>query len=234
MLENTTKERPRIDAKTLKALYFAWDTSDEAEENWKSIVEGTHPDISNLKEIMGREKGSSNRKTKTAPSILPQQQVTESKAEASSISAGISVSERIQQCQVVINKLKQSSKNLFSSRSNLHKRERKPLEKQTIKRRYNENQSDAEEIDWSSDDDNETVFKHKTIKLPTLTKRCLDVKLPVGPAKKFWSAEETRWLEEGVELYGMGNWAKILRKYNFAGRTSVNLKDKWRNLQKNN
>lgn len=67
--------RPRIDAKTLKALYFAWDTSDEAEENWKSIVEGTHPDISNLKEIMGREKGSSNRKTKTTPSILPQQQV---------------------------------------------------------------------------------------------------------------------------------------------------------------
>ena len=41
--------RPRIDAKTLKALYFAWDQSDEAEQNWSSVVEGTHPDISAVK-----------------------------------------------------------------------------------------------------------------------------------------------------------------------------------------
>ena len=48
------------------------------------------------------------------------------------------------------------------SGSNQHKRERKSLEKRTIKRRYNENHSDAEEIDWASDDE-ETVFKHKSI-----------------------------------------------------------------------
>lgn len=70
--------------------------------------------------------------------------------------------------------------------------------------------------------------------LPSPAKpRHLNIKLPVGSAKKFWSADETRWLEEGVELYGTGNWAKILKKYNFVGRTSVNLKDKWRNLKKN-
>ncbi|XP_027041714.1 telomeric repeat-binding factor 1-like isoform X2 [Pocillopora damicornis] len=280
LLENATKERPRIDAKTIKALYFAWDTSDEIEENWKSIVEGTHPDISILKKKIGRGK------IKTTSPILPQQRVTKSNAEASSTTAGSSMVHRIQQCQVVINNLKQSSKNLFSgvskqhsykvaakagpsrviddknndndkndddgeserhyktiialpvsisspSGSNQHKRERKSLEKRPIKRRYNENHSDAEEIDWASDDE-ETVFKHKSIILPSLAKpRHLNIKLPVGSAKKFWSADETRWLEEGVELYGTGNWAKILKKYNFVGRTSVNLKDKWRNLKKN-
>lgn len=61
--------RPRIDAKTIKALYFAWDTSDEIEENWKSIVEGTHPDISILKKKIGRGK------IKTTSPILPQQRV---------------------------------------------------------------------------------------------------------------------------------------------------------------
>lgn len=280
LLENATKERPGIDAKTIKALYFAWDTSDEVEENWKSIVEGTHPDISILKKKIGRGK------IKTTSPILPQQGVTKSNAEASSTTAGSSMVHRIQQCQVVINNLKQSSKNLFSgvskqhsykvaakagpsrviddknndndkndddgeserhcktivalpvsisspSGSNQHKRERKSLEKRTIKRRYNENHSDAEEIDWASDDE-ETVFKHKSITLPSPAKpRHLNIKLPVGSAKKFWSADETRWLEEGVELYGTGNWAKILKKYNFVGRTSVNLKDKWRNLKKN-
>lgn len=39
----------RIDAKTIKALYFAWDQSEEAEKNWSSIVEGTHPDIKGFK-----------------------------------------------------------------------------------------------------------------------------------------------------------------------------------------
>lgn len=64
-------------------------------------------------------------------------------------------------------------------------------------------------------------------------RRCLNIKLPIVPGRKKWSVEETKWLEEGVRLYGEGNWAKILSKYNFVGRTSVNLKDRWRTLQKN-
>ena len=64
-------------------------------------------------------------------------------------------------------------------------------------------------------------------------RRCLNIKLPVVPGRKKWNVEETKWLEEGVKLYGVGNWAKILSKYNFVGRTSVNLKDRWRTLQKN-
>lgn len=64
-------------------------------------------------------------------------------------------------------------------------------------------------------------------------RRCLNIKLPIIPPRKKWSVEETKWLEEGVKLYGEGSWTKILSKYNFVGRTSVNLKDRWRTLQKN-
>ena len=49
--------RSRIDARTLRALYFAWDTSGEAEENWTSIVEETHPDIKALKKKISKKNG---------------------------------------------------------------------------------------------------------------------------------------------------------------------------------
>ena len=39
----------KIDAKTLKALFFAWDQSEEAEQNWSAVVEGTHLNIKELK-----------------------------------------------------------------------------------------------------------------------------------------------------------------------------------------
>lgn len=81
------------------------------------------------------------------------------------------------------------------------------------------------------------VFQHHTISFAELSsptrRRCLNVKLPTVPPRKKWNVEETKWLEEGVKLYGEGNWSKILSKYNFVGRTSVNLKDRWRTLQKN-
>lgn len=47
--------RPRIDARTLRALYFAWDKSDEAEQNWTSIVEETHPDVKALKKKFSKK-----------------------------------------------------------------------------------------------------------------------------------------------------------------------------------
>jgi len=49
--------RPRIDARTLRALYFAWDKSDEAEQNWTSIVEETHPDVKALKKKISKKNG---------------------------------------------------------------------------------------------------------------------------------------------------------------------------------
>ena len=37
---------------------------------------------------------------------------------------------------------------------------------------------------------------------------------------------------EGVRLFGTGNWASILNAFDFGDRTSVDLKDKFRNLRK--
>lgn len=50
--------------------------------------------------------------------------------------------------------------------------------------------------------------------------------------RSYWQAEEESYLLDGVERYGIGNWSVILGKYPFAsGRTNVDLKDKYRNLQ---
>jgi len=37
-------------------------------------------------------------------------------------------------------------------------------------------------------------------------------------------------LIEGTRRYGVGNWAHVRDSYKFANRTSVDLKDKFRNL----
>lgn len=49
-----------------------------------------------------------------------------------------------------------------------------------------------------------------------------------------WSEKETIYLAIGVELYGKGNWAKILKRFNeqLKARNSVHLKDKYRNLER--
>eukprot|EP01125_Pyxidicula_operculata_P004774 TRINITY_DN1784_c1_g1_i1.p1 TRINITY_DN1784_c1_g1~~TRINITY_DN1784_c1_g1_i1.p1 ORF type:complete len:197 (-),score=83.71 TRINITY_DN1784_c1_g1_i1:190-726(-) len=47
-----------------------------------------------------------------------------------------------------------------------------------------------------------------------------------------WSPKETMNLIKGVNKFG-NSWSEILRSYDFdPKRTSVDLKDKWRNLQK--
>lgn len=51
------------------------------------------------------------------------------------------------------------------------------------------------------------------------------------PRKMFTDAEVLN-LVKGVERFGEGKWARILETYKFDDRTSVDLKDKWRNLQK--
>jgi hypothetical protein len=53
-----------------------------------------------------------------------------------------------------------------------------------------------------------------------------------SPLKNVWSVKETEQLLKGVKQFGPGKWKKILDHYDFAPhRTSVSLKDKWRNLQ---
>ena len=47
-----------------------------------------------------------------------------------------------------------------------------------------------------------------------------------------WSGHEVRWLVAGIREFGAGNWASILSRYPFEGRTGVDLKDKFRNLLK--
>lgn len=51
-----------------------------------------------------------------------------------------------------------------------------------------------------------------------------------------WSNTETLFLCIGVELYGKGNWGKIIQTYKskFNQRTGVHLKDKYRNLERSN
>uniref|UniRef100_A0A7I4D4Z7 Uncharacterized protein n=1 Tax=Physcomitrium patens TaxID=3218 RepID=A0A7I4D4Z7_PHYPA len=52
--------------------------------------------------------------------------------------------------------------------------------------------------------------------------------------QKKWSNEEVELLKRGVQEHGKGHWKKILNDNTdaFRGRTEVDLKDKWRNLEK--
>lgn len=50
--------------------------------------------------------------------------------------------------------------------------------------------------------------------------------------KRPWTQEEEDNLSEGVRLFGIGNWARILSEFKFEARSNVDLKDKWRNMSK--
>ena len=50
-----------------------------------------------------------------------------------------------------------------------------------------------------------------------------------------WSPDEVAALESGVSTFGDGHWEEVLRLQAarfHPGRTAVDLKDKWRNLQR--
>jgi len=59
-------------------------------------------------------------------------------------------------------------------------------------------------------------------------------KKPQRRKRMFWTTCEESHLRLGVREFGLGKWAKILHKYAhvFKNRTSVDLKDKWRNISK--
>ncbi|XP_010900178.4 telomeric repeat binding factor a [Esox lucius] len=50
--------------------------------------------------------------------------------------------------------------------------------------------------------------------------------------RRRWTAEETEWVKDGVKRFGEGNWGKIKSTFPFVGRTSVNIKDRWRTMLK--
>lgn len=45
-----------------------------------------------------------------------------------------------------------------------------------------------------------------------------------------WSDEEIEYLLLGLMKYGLSSWTTIAQTWQFQGRTTVDLKDKWRNL----
>jgi hypothetical protein len=47
-----------------------------------------------------------------------------------------------------------------------------------------------------------------------------------------WTKDEEDNLRIGVARYGHGSWAKILESFQFNARSAVDLKDKWRNMNK--
>ncbi|XP_036411176.1 telomeric repeat-binding factor 1 [Megalops cyprinoides] len=62
-----------------------------------------------------------------------------------------------------------------------------------------------------------------------LKKSCEASELPALPK---WTWEEDKNLKAGVRRYGEGRWTQILENFDFPGRTSVMLKDRWRTLKK--
>uniref|UniRef100_A0A672LIW9 Telomeric repeat-binding factor 2-like n=1 Tax=Sinocyclocheilus grahami TaxID=75366 RepID=A0A672LIW9_SINGR len=47
-----------------------------------------------------------------------------------------------------------------------------------------------------------------------------------------WTVQESEWLKEGAQRFGVGHWEKIRSAFPFTGRTAVNLKDRWRTMLK--
>jgi hypothetical protein len=78
---------------------------------------------------------------------------------------------------------------------------------------------------------------HRFLELKTPPKLNVQI-IERGPLKElysrrqFWSEEEVQNLKAGVARFGAGKWKTILSFYNFNNRTTVDLKDKWRNLCK--
>lgn len=48
--------------------------------------------------------------------------------------------------------------------------------------------------------------------------------------RRFWTKDEDKLLEDGVEKWGKGRWVIIQKNMRIENRTPCDLKDRWRNL----
>jgi len=93
-------------------------------------------------------------------------------------------------------------------------------------------EDDTEEIDAeeSMSDDNEGKGSKKKEKA---SKASRDQPADGRRRRRKFTDEEVENLFRGVVKFGYGSWQSIHRYFDFGDRTSVDLKDKWRNLEKN-
>jgi len=107
-----------------------------------------------------------------------------------------------------------------------------------------QNSGDEDDNEENSDDEGEEGEEEKTgneneggeeEKRNNIVLAANGRRLPIRNrlGKVFFSEEEENYLREGVNTYGRGNWAVILNKYDFhKRRTPIDLKDKWRTMQR--
>jgi len=72
--------------------------------------------------------------------------------------------------------------------------------------------------------------------LPLATKRLKTVTPTKKRGKIEWTKDETFFVWKGVQVYGEGNWGRILDAYQnkfHASRTNISIKDRWRTMVKN-
>jgi len=92
-----------------------------------------------------------------------------------------------------------------------------------------DNDFEVESIEKSSSDDDDNS------RISSAFKKKIKHNSPKRKGKRPWNETETLWLIVGVELYEKGSWIKILKEFSdkFENRSSVDLKDKYRNLTTN-
>eukprot|EP00250_Pteridium_aquilinum_P011745 c2027_g1_i1 orf=331-2412(-) len=122
-----------------------------------------------------------------------------------------------------------------------------PQEKPSKKNIMDRNPT-AHTIEWETSDDiadssdDESPSRSRKVHLPSLRTR-QSIALQGGIAARNrpcrrkirrWTQEEENALRKEVERYGKGHWKHILQKHKdiFESRTEVDLKDKWRNIER--
>eukprot|EP01124_Arcella_intermedia_P026378 TRINITY_DN4947_c0_g1_i1.p1 TRINITY_DN4947_c0_g1~~TRINITY_DN4947_c0_g1_i1.p1 ORF type:complete len:653 (-),score=173.57 TRINITY_DN4947_c0_g1_i1:9-1865(-) len=132
-------------------------------------------------------------------------------------------------------KVKKSKEPSASSESEDEKRSASKFNYDFEEKRYKPKKTKTDKEDdssVSSPEQQPTSKLTKKRKLMTSTTSTKKLKTSTGE-RLTWTEHEVKQLEKGVAVYGVGHWAEILKAYKFLPeRTSVSLKDKWRNLSK--